>query len=80
MGKAQRQGLCEDKDYVAHKMASTGTYPSSYIKEGGLSPPTASSCEGGLQPPYSYALVGKAGKKNSALGFPCLDCFAKPGS
>ena len=36
MGKAQRQGLCEDKDYVAHKMASTGTYPSS---EGGLQTP-----------------------------------------
>ena len=34
--------------YVAHKMATTGTYPSIYInavKEGGLSLP--SSCEGG---------------------------------
>ena len=43
MGKVQRQGLGEDKEYVAHKMASTGTYPSTYInavKEGGLfSPP-----------------------------------------
>ena len=42
-----------DKEYVAHKIASTGT-----VKEGGLSPP--SSCEGGatapLAPPYSYAL------------------------
>ena len=28
----------------------------------------------------SLELLGKAGKKNSALGFPCLDCFAKPGS
>ena len=45
-GKAQRQGLWEDN--IAHKMVSIGTYPSSYIKEGGLSPP--SSCEGGLQP------------------------------
>ena len=43
MGKVQRQGLGEDKEYVAHKMASTGTYPSTYmnaVKEGGLiSPP-----------------------------------------
>ena len=42
-GKGQRQGLGEGKEYVAHKMASTGTYPSTYmnaVKEGGLiSPP-----------------------------------------
>ena len=45
MGKAQREGLWEDKDYVAHKMASTGIYPSSYIKE---APPVV---DGGVQPP-----------------------------
>ena len=28
----------------------------------------------------SLPLLGKAGKKNSALGFPCLDCFARPAS
>ena len=27
-GRVQRQGVGEDKEYVAHKMASTGTYPS----------------------------------------------------
>ena len=27
-GKVQRQGLGEDKEYVVHKMANTGTYPS----------------------------------------------------
>ena len=57
------------EEYVAHKMASTGTYPSTYIntvKEGGLSLPR--SCEGGegtahpVPPPpppprHSYALV-----------------------
>ena len=38
MGKVQRQGLGEDKEYVAHKMASIGTDPSTYIakySEGG---------------------------------------------
>ena len=28
----------------------------------------------------SLPLLGKAGKKNSALGFPCLDCLARPAS
>ena len=28
----------------------------------------------------SLELLGKAGKKNSALGFSFLDCFVKPGS
>ena len=28
----------------------------------------------------SLALLGKAGKKNSALGLPCLVCFARPDS
>ena len=49
MGKAQRQGLWEDNEYVAHKIASTATYPSSYIntvKEGG-------SCEGGATAPLA---------------------------
>ena len=62
-GRVQRQGVGEDKEYVAHKMASTGTYPSTYkntVKEGGLSPP--SSCEGGATaplapPPHSYPLL-----------------------
>ena len=54
MGKGQRQGLGEGKEYVAHKMASTGTYPSSYmnaVKEGGLISPPPSSCERGVQSP-----------------------------
>ena len=45
-----------DKEYVAHKVVTTGTYPSTYmntVKEGGLSLPR--SCEGGatalLAPP-----------------------------
>ena len=41
-GRVQRRGVGEDKEYVAHKMASTATYPSTYkntVKEGGLSPP-----------------------------------------
>ena len=65
-GKAQRQGLWEDKEYVAHKMASTGTYPSSYIntvKEGGGGLSPLNSCEGGggatapLAPSSFYALA-----------------------
>ena len=43
----------EKTEYVAHKMASTGTYPSSYMntaKEGGLSP------LGGLAPPVPTPL------------------------
>ena len=55
MGKGQRQGLGEGKEYVAHKMASTGTYPSSYmnaVKEGGLiSPPPPVVVKGGYSPP-----------------------------
>ena len=37
MGKSQRQGL-GDQEYVTRKIASTSTYPSTYIntvKEGG---------------------------------------------
>ena len=30
-GEVQRQGLGEDKEYVAHKMVSTGTYLSTNI-------------------------------------------------
>ena len=30
-GKVQRQGLGEDKEYMAHKMASTCTYLRAYI-------------------------------------------------
>ena len=55
-GRVRRQGVGEDKEYVAHKMASTGTYPSTYkntVKEGGLSPP--SSCEGGATAPLAPA-------------------------
>ena len=36
-GRAQRQGLGEDKEYVAHKMAST--YWSTYINTVKVGPP-----------------------------------------
>ena len=55
-GNVQRQGLGEDKEYVAHKMKwkSIGTYPNIYIntvKKGVSPPPSVVIYEGGLQPP-----------------------------
>ena len=40
MGEVQRQGLGEDKEYVAHKIASISTDPSTYIAKysGGYAP------------------------------------------
>ena len=50
MGEVQRQGLGEDKEYVAHKIASIGTDPSTYIakySEECYAPCPPSSYEGG---------------------------------
>ena len=47
-GKVQRQGLAEDKVYLAHKMPSTCTYPARRGGGGGGGGATEAQCFTGL--------------------------------